>query len=92
MARAATEEGLPGDRYGSHSLRIGGGVALYLQCKDVEIVRRFGRWQSSAFHGYLWEGREQNRGVAAAMARGGMTLMAAHGTGPGEDRNFTAGA
>ena len=65
---------LPPDRFRSHSLRIGGATALYHLYHDVEIIKRYGRWSSSAFQGYLWEGREIAQGVAARMAADTTTL------------------
>jgi len=60
--------GLPAQRFMSHSLRIGGESALYHATGDIEIVKRFGRWSSGAFHGYLWESEEQFKGLAQKMA------------------------
>ena len=65
---AAWAEGWDEDDIGSHSLRIGGATAMYHTVQDLEKVKRFGRWSSDAFHGYLWESHEQMVGVAAAMA------------------------
>ena len=77
LQRAAAAEGLPPRRYKSHSLRIGGASALWHTLGDAEAVKRWGRWSSSAFHGYLYDSAEQSRGVAAAMARDVATLHAA---------------
>ena len=74
LEQAAREEGLPADRMRSHSLRIGGATALYHVYKDVELIKRYGRWSSSAFHGYLWEANEDARGLAASMAGDATTL------------------
>ena len=68
MERAAVAEGLPASRFRSHSLRIGGATALYHIYHDVEIIKRYGRWTSNAFHAYLWEANETAKGVAAKMA------------------------
>eukprot|EP00974_Lingulodinium_polyedra_P121751 11180141-Lingulodinium_polyedra.AAC.1 len=62
---------------GSRSLRIGGATALYHSTKDLEVVKRYGRWASTAFHGYLWEDRKRQRSFAAAMADDFGELMAA---------------
>ena len=35
----------------------------------IRIIKRYGRWTSSAFQGYLWEANETAKGVAARMAR-----------------------
>jgi len=81
LTLAAIALGLDADRVGSHSLRIGGACALYNQFRDLELVRRFGRWASTAFHVYLWEAREPVRGVSAGMARNYGSLMASQGLG-----------
>ena len=77
LQRAAAAEGLPPRRFKSHSLRIGGASALWHALGDAEAVKRWGRWSSNAFHGYLYDSEEQSRGVAAAMARDVATLHAA---------------
>ena len=61
--------GVNADRMGSHSLRIGGATSLYHTVQDLEIVKRFGRWKSDAFHGYLWESHEPQRGLSEGMVR-----------------------
>jgi hypothetical protein len=61
--------GMNADRMGSHSLRIGGATALYHTVQDLEFVKRFGRWKSDAFHGYLWESHEPQRGIAEGMIK-----------------------
>jgi hypothetical protein len=68
LERAAVAHGLPPERFRTHSLRIGGATALYHTLKDTETVKRWGRWKSGAFHSYLWDSREDSRGVGAAMA------------------------
>ena len=73
---AAVADGQEGARFGSHSLRIGGATALYQGTKDLEQVKRFGRWTSDAFHGYLWENHERQRGLSARMARADGQLLA----------------
>ncbi|CAK0855889.1 unnamed protein product, partial [Prorocentrum cordatum] len=65
---------------GSHSLRIGGATAMYHVTEDLSRVRRFGRWQSDAFHGYLWESHEPMKGISGKMARGTSSL-----TNPAKD-------
>ncbi|CAK0902505.1 unnamed protein product, partial [Prorocentrum cordatum] len=44
--------------------------------EQLQAVKRWGRWSSNAFHGYLYDSEEQSRGVAAAMARDVATLHA----------------
>ena len=53
LEQAAREEGLPPSQVRTHSLRIGGATTLYHIYNDVELVKRFGRWSSAAFHRYL---------------------------------------
>ena len=79
IAWAAAEEGYPADRYGSHSLRVGGATALYHAGMPVEIIKRYGRWVSDCFQGYLWEGNEDSKGLAAKMASDTSGLMATKG-------------
>eukprot|EP00972_Heterocapsa_arctica_P021092 3105362-Heterocapsa_arctica.AAC.1 len=62
LERAAVACDLPPDRFRSHSLRIGGATALYHIYHDVEIIKRYGRWSSSAFQSYLWDANEDSRG------------------------------
>ena len=68
LALAAISQGVPAEEVGSHSLRIGGATAMYHVTQDLQQVRRYGRWASDAFHGYLWESHEQVKGLAAKMA------------------------
>jgi hypothetical protein len=75
LERAAIAEGVAPERFRSHSLRIGGATALYHIYHDVEIIKRYGRWSSNAFHAYLWEGAETSKGVAASMAADTTTLL-----------------
>ena len=57
LQRAAKEVELPAERFQSHSLRIGGASALYQATGEVELVKRSGRWTSSAVHRYLHDFR-----------------------------------
>ncbi|CAK0864597.1 unnamed protein product [Prorocentrum cordatum] len=66
---AGLAAGLSREEIGSHSLRIGGATAMYHVTGDLSRVRRFGRWQSDAFHGYLRESHEPMKGVSSKMAR-----------------------
>ena len=67
LAVAAAACGVDRSKMGSHSLRIGGATALYHVTGDLQVVRRFGRWSSDAFHAYLWESHEQMKGLAGRM-------------------------
>ena len=64
---AAAEEGIPVDRVGTHSLRVGGATALFNAGYDLGMIQRFGRWSSAAFHGYLWDTFGATKGASAAM-------------------------
>ena len=87
LQRAAVLEGYPPDRFKSHSLRIGGATALYHCFQDTELVKRWGRWQSGAFHAYLWEANEDAAGVSQAMAQSVATLHVGYkATGSPEPR------
>jgi hypothetical protein len=68
MQLAALAAGQDPNRMGSHSLRIGGATALYHATQDLELVKRYGRWLSDAFHGYLWESHEKQTGFSTGMA------------------------
>ena len=67
LQKAGAGVGLPPDRFKTHSLRIGGASALYHATGEIEVVKRYGRWTSGAFHGYLWDSAEQYRTVAKKM-------------------------
>ena len=60
-----------------HSLRSGGAAALYQGTGSMDIVKRMGRWRSDAVSAYLWESREQMRGLSAQMASGGHEIHSA---------------
>ena len=81
LGLAALAAGISPDRMGSHSLRIGGATALFHATGSVDVVKRFGRWVSSAFQGYLWESDDHARGVSSAMAKHNAKLWAEHGLG-----------
>ena len=74
LCRAAIAVGLPSERFMTHSLRVGGASALYHAVGDIEVVKRWGRWKSSAFHAYLWDSAEQAKGVAKKMAEDEATI------------------
>lgn len=74
LQQAAEAKGLPADRFRSHSLRIGGASAIYHATGDIEVVKRYGRWTSGAFHRYLWDSDEQHKDLAAKMAESVATI------------------
>ena len=81
LERGAVAEGLPPGRYGSHSLRIGGATALYNACREVETVKRYGRWSSASFSLYLWEAADATEGLSRDMVKSEGNLELTHGLG-----------
>ena len=81
LEAAATAEGLPVDRFGSHSLRIGGASALLHAKVPIEIIKRWGRWVSDSFQRYLWESVEDSRDLSKLIAQD-MTPLAITRQGP----------
>ena len=75
LVRSAEALGLPADRMASHSLRFGGATAIWAAYKDSALVKRWGRWSSDSFHGYLWEDKGNAKGVAEAMAKTSIAIM-----------------
>ena len=73
---AAEAEGMPVDRMGTHSLRIGGACALLHGKVPIEIIKRWGRWVSDSFQRYLWESNDDARDLARLMASDTSTLAA----------------
>ena len=69
LQKAAKAEGLPSDRFMSHSLRIGGASALFQASGEIELVKRMGRWSSSAVQRYLYDGGEVLKQMSGKMAR-----------------------
>eukprot|EP00971_Amphidinium_carterae_P153416 3041450-Amphidinium_carterae.1 len=68
LRRSAVAQGLPAERFATHSLRIGGASALFHSSGNLELVRRFGRWSSATYHRYLWGAAEETKGVAEIWA------------------------
>ena len=52
---AGTAHGIPGSRVGDHSLRSGGATAMWRAGYDIEGTKRWKRWKSASFQGYLWD-------------------------------------
>jgi hypothetical protein len=69
-------EGLPARRGNSHSLRIGGATALYAATRDIEVVRRWGRWLGDIAHLYAWDERQASNEDAARMASSSGDIVA----------------
>ena len=72
----AEASGIPGERVGTHSLRIGGATALFHIGWSFGMIQRFGRWKSDAFHGYLWDRFDGDPKTASAMAASRFDLHA----------------
>ena len=68
LQKAAKACGLPADRFQSHSLRIGGASALFQATGEVEVVKRTGRWTSSAVQRYLHDSGDVLKGLSKKMA------------------------
>ncbi|CAK9076517.1 unnamed protein product [Durusdinium trenchii] len=68
LQKAAKALGLPAERFQSHSLRIGGASALYQATGEIEVVKRTGRWTSSAVQRYLHDSGDVLAGLAKKMA------------------------
>ena len=68
LQKAAKALGLPAERFQSHSLRIGGASALYQATGEIEVVKRTGRWTSSAVQRYLHDSGDVLAGLATKMA------------------------
>ena len=68
LQKAAKACGLPADRFQSHSLRIGGASALFQATGEVEVVKRTGRWTSSAVQRYLHDSGDVLKGLSRKMA------------------------
>ena len=49
---------------------------MYQTTKDLDVVKRFGRWNSDAFHGYLWESHERQKDLAKGRAGADGQLLA----------------
>ena len=64
---AVVAEGYQAADGDTHGLRIGGASALYAAVRDLGYIKRFGRWNSDAFHGYLWESHQRQEGLARDM-------------------------
>ncbi len=74
LDKAALAVGLPPDRMGIHSLRIGEASALLHAGVPIETIKRQGRWMSDSFQRYLWEANEDTRDLATRMVQDTSTL------------------
>ena len=79
--KAPVATGASADEFAVHNLHIGGACAWYYVFGDVDLIRRYGRWASSALHVYLLEARPATKLVSRGMVRDTQPLMAAKGLG-----------
>ena len=75
LERAASACGVDPGSMGSHSLRFGGASALWAAFRDTGLVQRWGRWSSDAFQGYLWESRDNAKGIAEGMIKADVVVV-----------------
>jgi len=69
LSTGAFTEGFETAKIGSHSLRAGGAMALYLQRYDATTIQKLGQWKSQVFLMYLHEQIGAfTEGIATAMA------------------------
>jgi len=62
-------KGYSSDKVGSHSLRSGGAMALYISNHSVMEIQRAGRWTSNAFMDYIHGQLDVvSRGLSQSMA------------------------
>ena len=53
VKRTMAAAGLNPDRFGAHSLRIGGATALFAAGADPTVIRTMGRWSSDIYRLYV---------------------------------------
>ena len=56
--------------FSAHSVRAGGASTLFANATDLEIIRRFGRWEPSRFNLYLYGDNLNFRHLSLAFALG----------------------
>jgi len=68
--RLTTDYGYPLSKLGSHSLRAGGAMALYLNQRSTLEIQRAGHWTSDTFLEYIHcQLDASSRGLAQAMSK-----------------------
>jgi len=69
LSTGALAQGFETTKIGSHSLRAGGAMALYLQQYEATTIQKLGQWTSQVFLMYLHKQIGAfTEGVAVAMA------------------------
>jgi len=74
LTEAAETQGVSATDIGTHSLRHGGASALFAGLRDSDAVKRWGRWKSSAYEGYLWESQEASSVYSRAMVAANLVV------------------
>ena len=67
--------GQPPERYGAHSLRIGGATAALAAGVSPQLIRLMGRWSSDIYELYCRQSRESALDVGRAIASAVVTSM-----------------
>ncbi len=52
--------GFPAARIGTHSLRAGATIAMFLAGVPAETIQLIGRWRSQTFMRYVWTANPNN--------------------------------
>ena len=74
LRAAAAKSGNSPSAYSLHSLRSGGETALYQATHDIDLVARFGRWETKSISAYLWESHQMLAGLSDMMVSTSHTL------------------
>lgn len=72
---AARAAAMPVDRVNTHSLRMGGASATYAATRDLDTVRRWGRWRGRAADLYVFEAASNMRRDAQRMVDAGRGFL-----------------
>ena len=93
LRMAGTAMGIPASRIGNHSLRSGGATAMWRAGYDVEVIKRWGRWRSASFQGYLWDDHRTLATIGLGMltTRGNTYQFVAQGATKFDDWSANAG-
>ncbi len=54
---------------------------MYNACREVETVKRYGRWSSASFSLYLWEAADATEALARDMVKSEGNLEMSHRLG-----------
>jgi hypothetical protein len=67
---------IPAPMMSTHSLRAGGGTAMWAAGYSAEEIQRRCRWVSQCSRIYIWEGRERSEGVGSRMLKAKVSMFA----------------